>query len=161
MNHRCPECGLAFDEQSQIWQTRHRWAIIVTALGSMWLMYHVNVLRYIPDSESAGGMFIQYFFSILFMVIAFVLLYRYAYLFWKGQFAAVLPHGLFLRLDKPDVEIIAWDNISRVTQKSSPVGAVIFLKKEKLVRDIVGVFRNPDQAQAFVQCVEERIQNSE
>lgn len=35
---------------------------------------------------------------------AFVLLYRYGYLFWKGQFAAVLPDGLFLRLDKPEVE---------------------------------------------------------
>jgi hypothetical protein len=91
------------------------------------------------------------------MVIKLIVFYR------RGRLVATLPDGLWLRLDRPDSTVIPWDNISRVAFRPGfrKPGAVVFLRKERTVRDVVGVFRNRADAERFVEAATSYVANRE
>lgn len=64
--------------------------------------------------------------------------------------AAVAPEKLIWRVDSTGDHTVLWSNVSRVAVKPSPVGIVVFLKREKSVIDIVGPFKNKEEAEQFV-----------
>lgn len=155
--HVCPECGLAYDELSEIWRTKYNTRLIgalaLASLGWLWLVFFSsNALRVSPLPPTLL-MLVNLGFAAIFVLV----LYRFWRLYRGGQFVATMPTGLFIREERPELEVIAWSNISRAAVKASPLGAVIFMKKEKTVRDIVGPFRKRSEAEDFVRHVEARL----
>lgn len=157
-SHHCPECGLPFDERSFVWTLRHRKRIGAGLAATLFYLYAVSLFLNLGSLllRSAGDAF-RMIPVIGFGLLMVYLARKYILIWWRGYLAATMPTGLYLRVDSANLEFIPWTSISRAAIKPSAFGAVIFLKHEKLVRDIVGPFRNREEAAAFVEVVSERI----
>jgi len=150
--HRCPECGLGYDENSGIWRRHPRWRE---------LFWPALIYVYVFSTSLGAFQTTPRYITILILLCsagwAIYIVYNFLILIRDGRFAAVLPDELMLRLDKKDSISIPWGNITRVAVKPSPLGAVIFLKKEREVKDILGVFSKRAEAEMFVKCASVQI----
>jgi predicted RNA-binding Zn-ribbon protein involved in translation (DUF1610 family) len=154
--HECPECGLPFDERSQTWRTRYNKRLIVTlALISLgWLLMTWSFSTGLRRSPLPPPLLILLHLG--FAALFLFLLYRFWRLY-RGGFVATMPTGLYLRTDQSNTQVIEWSNISRAAVIPSPLGVVLFLKREKTTRNIVGPFRKREDAEDFVRHVEARL----
>jgi hypothetical protein len=60
-------------------------------------------------------------------------------------------------IEQPTPQRIPWTDLSRATVTPGFIGATLFLKHKKSVRDILGVFKTREDAARFVDQVNDRI----
>ena len=107
-NHRCPECGLAYDEDSEVYK-HSRPLELFAALGGFGGGAYgvVQGVRYMIS----GGPVARVVSAVLvfgFLGLAAWLAGRVYRVYRAGPLVAVLPDGLFVRLQKPEGELIPW-----------------------------------------------------
>lgn len=97
-------------------------------------------------------------FALLVIYVAgFVWAARYSYrLLREGPMAAVLPGGLFIRLQRLDGEMIPWSNIARAAANKNMKSVALFIRDAKAVRDLSGFFRDAADVERFTRQVNER-----
>ncbi len=159
--HRCPECGLGYDAASELFKPAHSrallWAAVGPVMGGFWMLLQVlNVARALPGKWQ----WTMWLFSCAYVSM----LAWFGWRLWKnyrrGAIVATMPDALWLRFDRATEEHIPWAGISRVVVSRGFVGATMFLKETKTVRDIRGVFKNRADAERFVEQAEVRIANA-
>ncbi len=79
---------------------------------------------------------------------------RFWSLYRHGRFAAIMPHGLMFRVEKKEPVFIPWSNITHISVKPSPLGAIISLKKERDVKEVLRIFSTRMEAELFVERAE-------
>jgi len=156
--HRCPECGLAYDEKSEMFKLAGSRALlvklIVVALALLWGAFQVFA---VSRSASRGFGFCWGGFLLIYMAAMVWCAYYIVHHHRRGPMAATMPDALYLRLHLTGEERIPWDRISRAAFNRSTKGATLFMRQTRTTRDITGVFNTPDDAARFVEQVQARI----
>jgi hypothetical protein len=155
--HRCPECGLAYDEHSGMWRKKNNKSVVLCAIavifGSLYMagmsgQIVTGVLRW----ASPGLTVIFSFLIIATTLFAWFFMVRRNFGLWRsGHVVASTCDTLIWCADTTGEHSVPWSNVSRVAVKPWPLGVVVFLKQEKAVVDIVGPFKNRDEAEQFVE----------
>ena len=153
-DHACPECGLRYDARSVISRAAMPKAAFLALLG---FLYGGGVLFRIVfyGPVVPGAPCVIFFLLFLALVGGFgFTLWRLVTIDRRGQLVAALPDGLHLRLVQPADRVIPWDNITRVAVKPGKwrIGAVVFLKKERTVMDVTGVFKDRAAVERLVEA---------
>lgn len=115
VEHKCPECGEAYDEQTQVWRVRQwRWMDLVHVLMLMVAMYVL-----MPGLSRPNGMAVLMALALIVVTSSLAYaVFRAVYYGRRGEVVAVMPRGIFL--GQPDSErMIAWDEIARMDLASS------------------------------------------
>jgi len=156
-DHACPECGLRYDAGSAIYRASQRKLLSAMVGGAFgWLFGGVQLFHAYIMSPPRVRMVL---FALLAAYVGgFVWAARYSYrLLRSGPMVALLPEGLFIRLQRLDGELIPWSNIARAAANKSMKSAALFIRDAKMVRDIAGVFRAPADVERFADQVNERV----
>lgn len=159
-DHACPECGLRYDRESEVYKHLNPKALFAGMLGFLGgTAGMVNLVRTFGNV----GLFWRTCIIISLVVYFGAALWfgRYAYrLYRNGPLVAVLPKGLYVRLLRIRGEQIAWTEVSRVAlNRSQKVATLIFLDGRPVL-DICGVFASLSDAQRFVSQVAARIETA-
>ncbi len=156
-NHACPECGLRFDERSQVWR---KGPGIVVFVGMLGYLGSIGALIQMP--RAFGGFSNVIKAVVVLGVVVYVTSFLWlAWFCWRrfrqDDFVATLPDGVYSRIARFRPTLTPWSDISRVT--AAPGHAAIVLK-DKSVRNILGVFRGREEVVRFVAAVEARIRET-
>ncbi len=156
--YRCPECGLAYDAESEMFKLRSPWALlgVIVAVGFGGACF-VSLL--VHSTGVVVGDSVPVIYMVVYGLVSFRLGWRYWRNYRHGMMVASMPDALWLTLGVNDDERIAWGDISRVVLGRGFLGATLYLRGSKSVRDIKGVFRKRTDAKRFVVHVEARIAN--
>ncbi|MBN2445456.1 MAG: hypothetical protein JXO22_01925, partial [Phycisphaerae bacterium] len=108
--HTCPECGLAYDEESRVWRPRHPWTVHIGALGIALLLLPMGsaVLPHLmngllpPAWPSVGGASV--------LIGAVVVFVGICSANSRGRCVAVMPDGLFVRTVETE-RLVDWADI--------------------------------------------------
>jgi hypothetical protein len=155
-DHTCPECGLRFDSKSRVWRVRRNKAVF---LPLIWLVggasFFIHAIGRIVSGIHRARWIAILTGSVVIIGIAVKGLVK---LYWHGQFVALLPEFLVDGTRRGAPAYISWSNVVRVSLATGKVGAVVVLRRELEVRDMVGAFRTKTSAEEFVDAAQERIQ---
>jgi len=160
-DHSCPECGLRYDAESAIY--RHLYPAAVFGFlggGFAWFWGAINLFHayhQVPKPWQAVILLCWLIFVVFTAAAG-----RYCYrLYKKGLLVAVLPEGLYLRLQKLDGEFIPWSNIARAAANKGVKSVALFIRDSRTVRDVTGVFRSPGEVERFAEQVNARTRPAE
>lgn len=157
-DHACPECGLRYDRESEVYKHVNPKAIFMGLLG---FIGGAGGMANLPRAFGNAGSFwrVCIILSVMLYFGAAVWFARYVYrLYRSGPLVAVLPEGLYVRLLRIRGEQIAWTDVSRVAfNRPQKVATLIFLDGRPVL-DICGVFASLNDAQRFVSQVAARIE---
>jgi hypothetical protein len=117
--HRCPECGLEYDEHSIIWYPprRRRWYAAFFALVSLGIT-GAGMEGIFPFEGPTVDFWIG-LGAVAFGVLGFVLAVR---VFLTRPFVAVVPLGVIVRMRAQAVEVIPWDRAGSLEVREPPPG---------------------------------------
>ncbi len=140
-----------------MWRKKNRKGVVVCAIaavfGSLYVaemssQIFVGVLRGINSSFAI----VFSFLIIATTLFAWFFMVRRNFGLWRsGHVVASTCDTLIWCADTTGEHSVPWSNVSRVAVKPWPLGVVVFLKQEKAVVDIVGPFKNRDEAEQFVE----------
>lgn len=152
--HRCPECGLFYDELSVPHKRVNRGAMgqaIGFGVGSVW------ILSQLMGPVGMASAQLLYLFMIFYFVVLGWFLYRLVKQHRRGALVVPLPQVLFIRLDNPFDERIAWERIARVSPNRATKGVTLFMKRSRTTRDVAGVFKTDEDRDRFIEIATKRI----
>ena len=164
--HSCPECGLRYDEECELFRAVNPkqilivWAgIIGSGIAVLQNLPHLFHLASASVWQRVGAMAaLAWFFFVGALIWSLVQRYR------RGFEVALTADGLIVRLPAFHDELIPWDNVTGASIKERRPGkpqiASLALKDKPNAVDVGGVanvFPNPAVVQRFVQKVNERI----
>lgn len=152
--HRCPECGLFYDELSVPYRRVNRGAMgqaIGFGVGSVWILTQLMG----PVGMVSAQVF--YLFLMFYFVVLGWFLYRLVKQHRRGALVVPLPDALFVRLDNAFDERIAWGRIARVSANRATKGVTLFMKRSRTTRDVAGVFRADEDRDRFIEIATKRI----
>lgn len=158
-NHQCPECGLRYDSESEIYfhvNPRALWGAMVGSVGTaVWLAYWAQ------GWKAAGS--VGRVIALAGLLFALAGIGVAGFQIWtvvkRGALVAVMPDGLFLRLDRAGGAWIRWENITRASVLPKLRVASLFIKDARVVRSVGGVFKSHDDARRFVEQVNQRVRS--
>ena len=114
--HRCPECGLAYDEHTQIWRPAQPWRVYLVLLSYSGF-FAIVVMKSYSYWRSGRSLSVG---EILSLIGALAFVGPYAFLCVRsnrrGRLAAILPDGLFVR-ELHKEELVPWHQIERVVKE--------------------------------------------
>lgn len=156
-DHQCPECGLRYDAASEIYfhaNPRALWGAMVGSMGTAaWLGYWAQ------GWKVAGSVGRVIALAGLLACVSGIGVAGFQ--IWtvvkRGALVAVMPDGLFLRLDRAGGAWIRWDNITRASVLPKLRVSSLFIKDARVVRSVGGVFKTHDDARRFVDQVNQRV----
>ena len=155
-DHQCPECGLCYDAASEIYSHVTPWALWVAIVAPSGTVLALFTLLGARDKWGPFS-WMSLFCVCAALVLLVLLLVRTGIMIKRGALVAVMPDGLFLRLDRPEGAWIRWDSISRASVLPKLRVAALFVKEARVVRSVGGVFKTHDDARRFVDQVNERV----
>lgn len=155
-DHACPECGLRYDSHSTVYRHLHPAAVFgMMGGGVAWTWGWVNLFHAYHVVPRPWRIVILAFWTLF--GIATILGARYCYrLYKRGLLVAVLPDGLYVRLQRLDGEFIPWSNIARAAANKGVKSVALFIRDSRTVRDVTGVFRSPAEVERFANQVNAR-----
>ena len=163
--HACPECGLRFDAQCELYRVANPEKVLVVWIaiicsGGIVLKNLPHAVRFSSAStwdKIAGAAAVAWFFFVGFGVWFLVKRYRH------GYYVAVMRDGLIMRLPGFSDELLTWKNLGEATVKDLPeakpqIASVFFKDKQKLVSigGMANVFPTKAIAERFVDQVNAR-----
>jgi len=155
--HACPECGLRYDGESEVYKHTNPKALFAGLLG---FVGGTGGMFNLVRTYASAGPFWRVCIMLCWVIYfgAAVWLARYAYrLYRSGPLLAVLPDGLFIRLRRINGDWIKWENVSRAALNRARKGATLIFRDGRPVMDINGVFASTSDAQRFVSQVASRL----
>lgn len=156
VDHICPECGLRYDAQSEVYRVRDPKAVFgAVGGGTAWLWGGLALLDAYHRVPPPWRMLIV-LYGIAFLLASVWLTRFFYFLFKAGPLVAVLTDGLFVRLRRLEGELIPWSNIARAAANKKMKSAALFIRDTKTIRDLVGVFRGPTDVERFTAQVNTR-----
>jgi len=159
-NHACPECGLRYDRDSEVYKHLNPVSLFAGMLG--FLGGTAGMFNLARTFGNAGPFWrICIIMSLVIYFGAAAWFARYVYrLYRRGPLVAVLPEGLYVRLLRIHGDRIAWTNVSRVAFNRAQKVATLIFVDGRPVLDICGVFASLGDAQRFVSQVAARVELS-
>jgi len=140
-----------------MWRKKNRKGVVVCAIAAVFGSLYVaemssrilvGVLKWVSPSLAL----IVSFLIVATTLFAWFFMVRRNFGLWRsGHVVATVCDKLIWCADTTGEHSVLWSNVSRVAVKPSPLGVVVFLKQEKAVVDIVGPFKNRDEAEQFVE----------
>lgn len=131
---------------------------VFAVLGGMFGMFgFVHVFRRFPSWPLEWQILSIVGIVLLFIVPAAIGVRRLRMLNRQGRFIAITGDGLLIRMEHLEPEFIPWSNISRASATTTRRMATLFIKDQKLVRHVGGVFKTREDTQRFVRQVQERV----
>lgn len=154
-NHRCPECGLQYDQDSAVFSHTRPYEFIVLIACNVLLIWIV-IKGWILDSDDSS-----FDWRILLACIALLLIgpviyqiARHYSLYRRGPMVAVLPQGLRVQLDEQ--YDIPWNDIAEVLGKDKSKSVALKLHSQRLSVTIKDVFANDAQRHDFIAHIRRR-----
>ncbi len=150
--HACPECGLRYDEHSVVRRAKVPFAFYGGFLGFLGGLPGVVQVYWILRLELA--VFISVLFAAILATVGLIVL-RFVR---RGSMAAAMTDGLHLRVQRLPQRVVPWSSISHAIASPKSLyrglpyfrfGVTIFLKSERRTHDVLGVFKNEEEASAF------------
>ncbi len=155
--HKCPECGLGYDERSTVWRARvpkATWMGLLGFLGGAPTVFQILLNGPMEKREVFPW---SYMFVVLYVGAFIGLLVYILRITRRGLPVAATADGVVLRLGRMIPPFIPWSNISHaqyVTVIRGMYGGVaLFLKSERKTLDVYGVFKNKREALACADLV--------
>jgi hypothetical protein len=146
--HRCPECGLAYDEHSRVWRPSRPFPI-AAAVVFFGVVLPVVIVALLNDATYAPFVKIGallWFTLVLFGAMRMRAIHRNKYV------VAVLPEGLFVRIGES--ELIPWSDVA--TPTITPAGDVRVHRVETTeTTDLSGIFGDRSEQLSFILLVKE------
>jgi hypothetical protein len=109
--HRCPECGLAYDERTRVWRVRPRWLRISAIQSLLFLIAMLLFLAPVGKTSPKAGLILCFFGQFW---IAAQRAWRDHKLHQRGQFALIGPDGIAFRLEPGEPIVVRWEDIGDV-----------------------------------------------
>ncbi len=106
--HRCPECGLEYDEHTRVWEVRKPWALRGVLLLVLFGLLAIEALFYCLYPT---GVFASQWAGAIFLLVSVVLFVRQWLLNHRRDFAAVTPKGVMLRLQAFRTRVVPWARV--------------------------------------------------
>ncbi|MCG3136178.1 MAG: hypothetical protein HJJLKODD_00003 [Phycisphaerae bacterium] len=156
-DHRCPECGLAYDHQTEIFRPRKPRIIFVGLLGFLGGMGGmINMLIRSLQPGSRSGIFSVLMFMV-WLGLGVYLFLRLNRIYQRGQFVMIGPDGMHYRLQSPECSYLSWSQIGSIKpQRYDKLCRVIKTQSGgELI--IAGVFSTPRDVERFVELVNRRL----
>ncbi|MCG8404396.1 MAG: hypothetical protein MI923_04265 [Phycisphaerales bacterium] len=155
VEHRCPECGFQFDQQTMIWEKRYtqRLRNLVRFLGFLYLGFFLFMLLVILILSGAyidKFLILAIFFAVC--VVPFLVFNS------RRRLAAVSPSGVILRLKKGKSKTLPWNAVreARSNRKSSPTATYLVTKHGRKI--YVGeVLETPQDVIQFTQAIDDGV----
>lgn len=157
-DHQCPKCGLRYDAESEIYfhvNPRVLWGAMVGSVGG--LSGVTVTIRSCDLGDPFSLARSMLFVFVVGSILGWVALRIRRMIEKRGVIIAVLPDGLFVRIDRDTSEWIRWENITRASALPKLRVASLFIKDARVVRSVSGVFKTHDDARRFVDQVNERV----
>jgi hypothetical protein len=149
--HACPECGLRYDKNSRIYRLRRRSVYLDMAI----LGFGIYALLTLFRLQNVAGIWRG--LSILLLSAYCVGMAWVAYILYRaqrlGHHVATTCDGLLLHLPGAKLRIFEWSNISRVEPTRAALGAILFIRDQRVVMNLTGMFRSPTEAAEFIRIV--------
>lgn len=167
-NHRCPECGLRFDEGCALYRASNPREVLFA-----WIAIFgggISIVRYLPHlANLAAANTRQKIFALaaipLFFVVAVAVWFQIRR-YRRGYEVAVTGDGLILRLPHFEDDLIPWDNIGgawiKTIPKNKPQIALVLLsdkQKEVQIGGQCNVFPKWEDVDRFVDQVSTRVRS--
>lgn len=148
--HCCPECGLAYDQATQVWRPTNHIAIFGTVfgIGIGGLGMLVNPVFYSARVPLARLIPILYIIMMLGVIYYRVRAYR------ASVFAHVGPDGIHFRLQRLGSEQISWDRVIKVRPRRYDRACDVYCVDRVTAVPIVGVFKTAENVLSFVRLTE-------
>lgn len=154
--HVCPECGLAYDEQSKVYDDVGPKPLLVVLV---WFLFGgAAVLEAIDNSENLSP---SWRIAIIVAWAAYGAIF--AWLIWRcwrlyrrGPLVAVLSAGLYLRYRKPDAELKVWGDVTQVRVRPGRIAVELGFKNSAYPRFVDDVFKSHEDAERFATQVRTR-----
>ena len=142
-DHACPECGLRYDRDSEVYKHVNPKALFGGMLGFIGgTGGMVNITHSFGNARTFWRVCI--ILSLVIYFGALVWLVRYAYLLYRsGPLVAVLPEGLYVRLRRIRGECIPWTRVTRAVLNQKHKGASVIFSDGRPDLNIIGVFASP------------------
>lgn len=153
-NHACPECGLRYDEQSEVYRAGGRWSVarapwrstaaFVAMLGGM--VYLAVAARSLLRTVSAGSA----------MLAALVFVWLLVRARRAQPMVAVLPDGLYVRLPDVRAGLISWNMLHSPTHAQAE--NVILVSRRDSIDPLClgGLFASRADAQRLARQIQSR-----
>jgi hypothetical protein len=152
--HRCPECGLEYDEHSIIWYPprRRRWYAAFFALVSLGITGAGIEGIFLFEGTTADfwiGMG-----AVAFGILGFVLAVRG---FLTRPFVAVVPLGVIVRMRAQAVEVIPWDQAGSLEVRERPPsgGTSTGSKKPRAYLTLGDIIVDAEDAKELCEAIQE------
>ena len=167
-NHACPECGLRFDEQCELFRVRNPRQVLAT-WGLIFFGGFIGLRRLVGLSRwSTLSLFDKIYTgsAVVFLVVLIVFIGFAFRKFRRGLEVAITGDGLFLHLMGMDDGLISWSEIAgaavRANLKDKPNARVVEVtvmagRKKIVVGGVQHVFSGQADAERFVKKISERI----
>ena len=165
-NHRCPECGLRFDERCALYRVtnpRQLLALWLIVFGGGWVS-----LRNLPHLAKLGSASawqkVGAIAGALWFVIAVIGVWLFVRHYRRGFEVAITSDGLILRLPGFSDDLMPWSDIGGASARQRPAGkpqiASVFLRSRNKTVEIGGVanvFPRRGDVERFVAEVNDRV----
>jgi len=164
--HRCPECGFAYDARTLIWQPARPWRGYGFIVGTMLLAVVIQAdglaRRWF---RGAGGALLSILFLLVAVAAAVSLLLHLRASNRKGRCAVVSPAGVFVRTALAE-RLVDWDEIVAVERvdrwiKETQHEYIVRIKTRTRshTTEIDRIFISEEERSAFIEAVEARLRD--
>jgi len=160
-DHRCPECGLPYDAESEAFRLVNPKAIYVGMIGLAG-----GAIPMINMVFSLGAALTRRYLVFL-IALAYVGLIGGVFVYLRMLMrsrpqVAVLPRGLFVRLKRLKPEWYSWSDISNVllNRAFKKQAVTVLFKDGRPILDLVGFFHCADDAIRMVDNVRRRLRDT-
>ena len=152
--HQCPECGLAYDAESQMYRhpkpRRLIWSVVAIFSGSLFALVQVR------QTSALGPVWIWTMFVVVCLGLAPTIAWRCLRAYRRGPMVAIMPDAVWIRTVSGD-ERISWVDISSVIVNRDRTGVMLFVSSTHWVRDVTGFFRTRTDVARFIEQCEARM----
>jgi hypothetical protein len=144
--HRCPECGLAYDENSAVFRSKHPWKTCIGLLLLELLLLHalLPLWGFLFALFTPLAALLLLFAVLIGLPVATVLFVFRAHR--RGRFAAITPSGLIVR-NLGDEAFVEWDALTHVAVYDSPPWVQRIGSEERI--SLRGLFDDRTEARVF------------
>lgn len=155
IDHRCPECGLAYGDASEVYNHVKPRAVFARLCALVGMICAIEpIVDIAPAAQRSLIVFLCV--TIVLIVTGWFALHLYR-LYRSGPLVAVVRDGLLIRLDEPVGELISWSGISQAGAGQRSRTAVIVLKDSQKPREITGVFATHSDVRRFIALINARV----
>lgn len=155
--HRCPECGFAYDRHTHVWRAPRFWRFAGLELALLALLWCGWIIR----AQWAARLPLppNFWFATAIIVGWSLLFARRLAVFYAGPFVATTPAGVMMRIRSTSVRQIPWDRILRVEirQGAARKFARLVVAPDRRKINVSGVLQDDGAAEQFVRDVRKRL----